>query len=65
MLLGNFGIIVPIKYMPIISAVGLFCFDKFEETPNDKVVNFTLDGMPILIAAHSKSTLIISIVALK
>ena len=31
--------IVPRKYMPIISAVGLFCFDKFEETPNEKVVN--------------------------
>ena len=25
--------------MPIISAVGLFCHDKFEETPNEKVVN--------------------------
>ena len=23
--------------MPIISAVGLFCCDKFEETPNKKV----------------------------
>ena len=31
--------IVPRKYMPIISAVGLFCCDKFEETPNEKVVN--------------------------
>ena len=27
------------KYMPIISAVGLFCCDKFEETPNEKVIN--------------------------
>ena len=25
--------------MPIISAVGLFCYDKFEGTPNEKVVN--------------------------
>ena len=25
--------------MPIISAVGLFYYDKFEETPNEKVVN--------------------------
>ena len=33
------GTIVLIKYMPIISAVGLFCCDKFEETPNEKVVN--------------------------
>ena len=27
--------------MPIISAVGLFCCDKFEETPNEKVVNMS------------------------
>ena len=30
--------------MPIISAVVLFCFvtyDKFEETPNEKVVNMS------------------------
>ena len=32
------GIIVLRKYMPIISAVGLFCYDEFEETPNEKVV---------------------------
>ena len=25
--------------MPIISDVGLFCCDKFEETPNEKVSN--------------------------
>ena len=25
--------------MPIISAAGLFCCDKFEETPNENVVN--------------------------
>ena len=31
------GTIVPRKYMPKISAVGLFCCDKFEETPNEKV----------------------------
>ena len=24
--------------MPIISAVGLFCCDKFEETPNEKLI---------------------------
>ena len=27
--------------MPIISAVGLFCYDEFEETPNEKVVNMS------------------------
>ena len=27
--------------MPIISAVGLFCCDKFEETPYKKVVNMS------------------------
>ena len=27
--------------MPKISAVGLFCCDKFEETPNEKVVNMS------------------------
>ena len=27
--------------MLIISAVGLFCCDKFEETPNEKVVNMS------------------------
>ena len=31
--------VVPTKYMPIISAVGLFCYGKFEETPNEKMVN--------------------------
>ena len=35
------GRIVPRKFMPIISAVGLFCCDKFEETPNEKVVNMS------------------------
>ena len=33
--------IVPRKYMPIISAVGFFCCDKFEETPNEKVSNMS------------------------
>ena len=33
--------IVPRKYMPLISAVGLFCCDKFEETPNEKVSNMS------------------------
>ena len=27
--------------MPIISAFGLFCYDKFEETQNEKVVNMS------------------------
>ena len=27
--------------MPIISAVGVFCCDKFKETPNEKVVNMS------------------------
>ena len=35
------GTIVPRKYMPIISAVGLFCCDKLEETPNEKVINMS------------------------
>ena len=33
--------IVPRKYMPIITAVGLFCCDKFEETSNEKVSNMS------------------------
>ena len=33
--------ILPKKNMPIISAVGLFCYDKFEETPNKKVSNLS------------------------
>ena len=33
--------IVPRKYMPKISVVGLYCCDKFEETPNEKVVNMS------------------------
>ena len=32
---------VPRKYMPIISTVGLFCCDEFEETPNEKVSNMS------------------------
>ena len=27
------GTIIPRKYMPIISTVGLFCCDKFEKNP--------------------------------
>ena len=27
--------------MPIISAAGLFCCDKLEETPNEKVINMS------------------------
>ena len=37
----SIGTIVSIKYMPIISAVGLFCSDKFEKTSNKKVVNMS------------------------
>ena len=33
------GTIVLRKYMPKISAVGLFCCNKFEETQNEKVSN--------------------------
>ena len=33
------GTIDPIKYMPIISAVGLFCSGKFEDSQNEKVFN--------------------------
>ena len=32
---------VPIKYMPKISAIGLFCCDKFEETPKQKVIDLS------------------------
>ena len=35
------GTIVQRKYLPKISAVGLFCYDKFDETPNKKVVNMS------------------------
>ena len=33
--------IVPRKYMHKISAVGLFCCDKFEETPKQKVIDLS------------------------
>ena len=33
--------IVPRKYMPIMSAVGFFCCDKFKENPNEKVSNMS------------------------
>ena len=33
--------IVPRKYMRKISAVGLFCCDKFEEIPKQKVINMS------------------------
>ena len=32
--------------MPIIFADGLFCYDKFEETPNEKVVNMSKLAKP-------------------
>ena len=37
----SIGTIVPIKYMHKISAVGLFCCDKFEETPKQKVIDLS------------------------
>ena len=40
------GRIVPRKYVPISSAVGLFCSDKFEETPNEKVINMSKSTKP-------------------
>ena len=36
-----FRTIVPRKYMCKISAVGLFCCDKLEETPKQKVINMS------------------------
>ena len=36
-----FGTIVWRKYLPKIFAVGLFCCDKFEETPKQKVINMS------------------------
>ena len=36
-----YGTIIPRKYMPIIFAVGLFFCDKFEETPNENVINMS------------------------
>ena len=35
------GTIVRRKYLPKISAVGLFCCDKFEEIPNQKVFDLS------------------------
>ena len=46
------GTIVPRKYMPIISPVGLFCYDKFEETPNEKVVNMSKLTKPYFSKNH-------------
>ena len=36
----SIGTIVSIKYMPIISAVGLFCIDKFEDNQMRKCSTF-------------------------
>ena len=45
--------------MPIISSVGLFCFDKFEDNQNEKVfnifpnvieLNLTLEGESLVFA---------------
>ena len=36
----SIGVIVPIDYMPIISAVGFFCFDKFEDNQTKKCSTF-------------------------
>ena len=38
--------------MPIISAVGLFSYDKFEETPNEKVVNMSKLTKPYFSKNH-------------
>ena len=36
------GIVATLKYMAIISAVGLFWFDEFEDNQNEKVLkNFS------------------------
>ena len=35
------GTIVWKNYLPKISAVGLFSYDKFEETPSEKVINMS------------------------
>ena len=35
-----------LENMPIISAVGLFCCDKFEETPNKKVSDLSKSTKP-------------------
>ena len=40
-------------YMPIISAVGLFRYDKFKETPNEKVVNMSKLTINLTLAANS------------
>ena len=42
-ILGNYfpQTIVPTKYIRKISAVGLFCCDKFEETPKQKVIDLS------------------------
>ena len=39
--LNFLGTIVLRKYMPTISAVGLFCCNQFEENPNEKVSKVT------------------------
>ena len=51
--------------MPIISAVGLFCCDKFEETPNKKVSDLSKLTKPYFslqikfVVGHKKGSLII------
>ena len=42
-ILGNYFLqtIVPRKYLPKISTVGLFSCDKFEETPKQNVINMS------------------------
>ena len=44
--------IVPRKYMPIISAVGLLCCEKFEETPNEKVSKLTKSYFSLPVNCH-------------
>ena len=38
--------------MPIICAVGLFCCDEFEETPNKKVVNMSKLTKPQVVGIY-------------
>ena len=51
--------------MPIILAVGLFCYDKFEETPNKKMVNMSKLTKPyfrILTSILVQDTLVLHMV---
>ena len=47
------GKILPRNYMPTICHVGLFCYDKLEETTNEKVVNMSKLTKPYFKAVSS------------